>query len=294
MIETDLSVEMETFIRQVFEQNYEELRLDSGHAITPAVKQTALNQVLLYWRLLHEVAENVTDTEVRLSLPNQETPRGRDYSIEGIVDILRENDRTVMYDIKTHNEMYVRDNIELYEQQLNVYAYIWQELRKQGLDAMAIIATDYPESVRDALAGENEEQLKYALSQWHPVVDIDFDPKNVKQTIAEFGQVVDDIEDGRFAPPPLDRLKEAMKGTRNIRFATHVCRNCDARFACKSYREYAWLGDKSAADRSMKQYFDEAISDIEQEAWRSGNLESAQDAHTLREDFSTRRSNNNL
>ncbi len=61
--------EMENFIRQVFEQNYEELRLDSGHAISPDVKQTALNQVLLYWRILREIAENVTDTEVRLSLP---------------------------------------------------------------------------------------------------------------------------------------------------------------------------------------------------------------------------------
>src|SRR6185436_10904951 len=97
MTEADLSVEMEAFIRQVFEQNYEELSLDSGHAITPYVKQTALNHVLLYWRLLRDIAENVTDTEVRLSLPNQETPRGRNYTIEGIVDIVRENDRTVMY-----------------------------------------------------------------------------------------------------------------------------------------------------------------------------------------------------
>lgn len=288
MTETDLSVEIEAFIRQVFEQNYEELRLDSGHAVTPDVKRTALNQVLLYWRMLNDIAQNVTDTEVRLSLPSQETPRGRDYTIEGVVDILRDNDRTVMYDIKTHNADYVRANIELYEQQLNVYAYIWQELRKQGLDAMAIIATDYPESVRSALANENEEDLAYAISQWQPVVDIDFEPKSVDETIAEFGQVVDDIEDGRFAPPALERLKEIMPGTRNIRFATHVCRNCDARFSCVSYRQYAWLGNKAAADRSMKQYFDEAISDPEQEAWRSGNLQATQNATELREDFTSR------
>lgn len=288
MTETDFSVEIEAFIRQVFEQNYEELRLDSGHAVTPDVKQTALNQVLLYWRILGDIANNVTDTEVRLSLPSQETPRGRDYTIEGIVDILRANDRTVMYDIKTHNADYVRANIEMYEQQLNVYAHIWQELRKQGLDAMAIIATDYPEIVRNALSNENDQELAYALSQWNPVVDIDFDPKNVRQTIAEFGRVVDDIEDRRFNPPPLEKLKEIMPGTRNIRFATHVCRNCDARFSCKSYREYAWLGNKGAADRSMSQYFDEAAGDPEQEAWRSGNLNVAPNAADLRTDFSTR------
>ena len=289
MTETNYSVEIEAFIRQVFEQNYEELRLDSGHAVTPDVKQTALNQVLLYWRFHGDIANNVTDTEVRLSLPSQETPRGRDYTIEGIVDILRDNDRTVMYDIKTHNAEYVRANIELYEQQLNVYAHIWQELRKQPLNDMAIIATDYPEAVRNALANEDEQELAYAISQWQPVVDIDFDPKSVDQTIAEFGLVVDDIEDGRFNPPPLDKLKEIMPGTRGIRFATHVCRNCDARFSCSAYRQYAWLGAKGAADRSMRQYFDEAASDPEQEAWRSGNLEATYSANDLQRDFSTKK-----
>lgn len=289
MTEPNVSVEIEDFIRQVFEQNYNELRLDSGHAITPDVKQTALNQVLLYWRMLSDIAQNVTDTEVRLSLPSLETPRGRDYSIEGIVDILRDNDRTVMYDIKTHNAEYVRANVELYEQQLNVYAYIWQELRSQGLDAMAIIATDYPESVRNALANENEQELAYAIGQWQPVVDIDFDTRRVEQTITEFGRVVDDIEDGRFAPPALAVLNETMKGTRGIRFATHVCRNCDARFSCKSYREYAWHGNRGAADRSMNQYFDEAAGEPEQEAWRSANLETVSNPSNLKTDFSTRR-----
>lgn len=287
MTETNYSVEIEAFIRQVFEQNYEELRLDSGHAVTPDVKQTALNQVLLYWRILGDIANNVTDTEVRLSLPSQETPRGRDYTIEGIVDILRANDRTVMYDIKTHNADYVRANIKMYEQQLNVYAHIWQELRKQALDDMAIIATDYPESVRSALANENEQELAYAISQWQPVVDIDFDPRSVDQTIAEFGQVVDDIEDGQFAPPPVDKLKETMPGTRGIRFATHVCRNCDARFSCASYRQYAWLGNLGSSERSMKQYFDEGANDPEQEAWRSGNLSATQNADDLWADFTS-------
>src|SRR5512143_452048 len=111
MTEADFSVEIEAFIRQVFEQNYEELRLDAGHAVTPDVKRTALNQVLLYWRILSEIALSVTDTEVRLSLPGQETPHGRDYSIEGVVDILRDNDRTMMYDIKTHNEVFVHANM---------------------------------------------------------------------------------------------------------------------------------------------------------------------------------------
>jgi hypothetical protein len=267
---------MDTYIRQVFEQNYEELRLDSGHAITPDVKQTALQQVLLYWRVLREVAENVTDTEVRLSLPGQETPRGRDYSIEGIVDIVRDNGRTVMYDIKTHSADYVRANLDIYEQQLNVYAYIWQELRRQQLDEMAVVATDYPGLVRDALFHQNEDELAYALSQWEPLVPVDFDRQRVEQTVREFGTVVDAIEEGRFSPPSLERLNVTMPGTRSIRFGTHVCRNCDARFSCASYRQYAWTG-RQGAERSVMQYFTEQASDLEQDAWRSAGLDATID-----------------
>jgi hypothetical protein len=231
----------------------------------------------------------VTDTEVRLSLPNQKTPDGRNYAIEGVVDILRDNERTVMYDIKTHNAEYVRNNLETYEQQLNVYAHIWQNLRGQSLDETAIIATDYPESVRDVLATENETEIAYALSIWDPVVPIRFDPKKVKETIAEFGRAVDDIENGVFTPPPLERLNELITGAKyKVRFATHVCRNCDARFSCKSYREYAWRGGRKTQDAAMTQYFAEAQPDEEQEAWRSSNLEAQQNPADLHADFTSR------
>jgi hypothetical protein len=78
---------------------------------------------------MKQVTENVTDTEVPLVLPNQKAPKGRHYNIEDVVDILRELGRTVMYDIKTQDAEYVRENRDLYEKQLNVYAHIWQELR---------------------------------------------------------------------------------------------------------------------------------------------------------------------
>src|SRR5690349_7864257 len=107
--------DIEDFVRQAFDQNFESLRLESNRSISPDARQEALNQVLLYWRVLREIAENVTDTEVRLHLPGQESPAGRDYAIEGVVDILRDNDRTIMYDIKTHDADYVRANLEVYE-----------------------------------------------------------------------------------------------------------------------------------------------------------------------------------
>jgi hypothetical protein len=168
-----------------------------------------------------------------------------------------------------------------------VYAHIWKELRKQRLDEMAVIATDFPEAVRDALANENDDELAYVLKQWWPVVSIEFDPRRLEETVKEFGQVVDAIEDGRFFPPPFEKLQEHMPGIRNVRFGTHVCRNCDARFSCLSYRQYAWLGGKKAADRAILQYLQEALTDTEQETWRAANLEASLAANDLINDFTT-------
>ena len=286
MKDTTVGDEIAEFIRENFETNYEELRAASAHSIAPDVKAAALNQVLLYWRMMRDVALNVSDTEVRLSLPAQATPQGRIYSIDGIVDILRDNARTVMYDIKTHDADYVRANLEIYAEQLNVYAHIWQTLRHQNLDAMAIIATHFPESVGNALSDGNEQELEYALQGWQPLVQIDFHPDSVAGTIEEFGRVVDDIEERRFRPPPVERLKEVLQGTRNVRFATQVCRNCDVRFSCSSYRDYAWNGARQLADRAIGFYLEEAVGDAEQEAWRAENLLAAQTAADLRADFS--------
>ena len=286
MKDTTVGDEIAEFIRENFETNYEELRAASAHSIAPDVKAAALNQVLLYWRMMRDVALNVSDTEVRLSLPAQATPQGRIYSIDGIVDILRDNARTVMYDIKTHDADYVRANLEIYAEQLNVYAHIWQTLRRQNLDEMAIIATHFPESVGNALSDGNEQELEYALQGWQPLVQIDFHPDSVAGTIEEFGRVVDDIEERRFRPPPVERLKEVLQGTRNVRFATQVCRNCDVRFSCSSYRDYAWNGARQLADRAIGFYGEESVGDAEQEAWRAENLLAAQTAADLRADFS--------
>lgn len=284
---SDYDKEIVQFIEEVFERNFEELRLEAGHAISPDVKKAALRQVILYWRKLRSIAENVTDTEVRLSLPGQETPQGREFSIEGVVDILRANDRTVMYDIKTHNADYVRENLNQFEQQLNVYAHIWHELRKQKLDGVAVIATDFPDSVKRALENNDQEELEYALGTWEPIVPIKFDLKRVKETIREFGEVVDLIEERRFVPPPLSKLNQAMHGTNKIRFGTHVCRNCDARYSCSPYREYA-MQNKQTSERPMIEYFNDSTSDVDQESWRTGNLDAFLDGPNLLDDFTTR------
>ena len=262
---------IEDFIREAFEENFELLMAESGHSISAESRQTALQQVFLYWRKLREIAERVTDTEVHLTLPNQETPQGREYTIEGVVDIVREDDRVVMYDIKTHDADYVRANLELYKQQLNVYAHIWQELRQQPLDEMAVIATDYPKEVKNALNNPDPQALEAALAAWDPLIPIEYDPAHKDRTIYAFGETVDEIENGKFAPPPVETLETFISGVwRKERFGTRVCRNCDARFSCDSYRQYA-LGRRGFAERGMTYFIED---DPDQEDWRTASLDN--------------------
>ena len=263
--------EIEAKIHKMFEDNYELMRLEGGHALSVDVKNAALHQVLFYWRKMREVAENVTDTEVKLNLPEQITPQGRKYSIEGVVDIICENDKTVMYDIKTHEADYVRANTGEYEKQLNVYAYIWQGLRGQQLDQTAIIATSYPNSLRDAIASNDEKRVIKELENWNPLIDIPFNQESVQETIQYFGEAVDAIESRQFEPPSVEKLKSLLPG-KKYSFAVQVCRNCDARFSCSAYRNYV-RSSASKADSLLRRYLNDFGSDLEREDWRFSNLE---------------------
>lgn len=237
-------------LREMFDQNFERLRLENGHSLAPDVREAAWEQVRCYWRKLHHIAETVTDTEVKLNLPNQKTPKERNFCIEGVVDIVREHDKVTMYDLKTHDLEFVQQNIELYRDQLNVYAHIWQKLRGERLDETAIIATPVPEAVSAAMRKGDHAQIEIALAAWNPVVPIAFDDVNLKKTITEFAKVVDQIEDHEFHPQPLSELikRDGDRGT----FATRVCRNCDMRFSCNSYREYA----RTYKDRGWSKFAD--------------------------------------
>ena len=83
-------------LREMFDQNFERLRLENGHSLAPDVREAAWEQVRCYWRKLRHIAETVTDTEVKLNLPNQKTPKKRTFCIEGVVDFVRENEKGTM------------------------------------------------------------------------------------------------------------------------------------------------------------------------------------------------------
>jgi hypothetical protein len=75
-----------------------------------------------------------------------------------------------------------------------------------------------------------------------PLVPIEFDRRASNRPSGSLARWWTISKKAASARRLLDRLNETMPGTRSIRFGTHVCRNCDARFSCASYRQYAWTG----------------------------------------------------
>jgi hypothetical protein len=263
---------LEKFLQDAFEDNFEYLKMESAHTIPPALKELAWQQVLLYWRKLNKIAKKVTETEVKLTLPEQKTPGGRRYTIEGVVDIVAADNKVVMYDIKTHEAEQVRAYRDLYVKQLNVYAHIWQNLRGQDLDGIAIIATDPPQELIEALAIGDSKSVQAAMKKWKPVVDLDYAQEKVAECISDFGATVDMIEEGQFCAPAVKKLKEKMPG-RKVQFGTAVCRYCDARFSCDSYRQYVEVkGAKVKGYQAMRAYLEDYGDENDRNQWIEANL----------------------
>ena len=264
--------EIEQELKEKFEENYTMLRLEGGHALTADVKEAAWKQVLYYYRKLHSVAERVSETEVKLTLPEQLTEKKRRFTIEGVVDIVAEQDQVWMYDIKTHDPEYVRANRGYYEKQLNVYAHIWERLRGEKLDQTAVISTAFPRAMKAALDSENKLYIDSEFEKWEPVIPVDFDHNKVAETVADFARVVDNIENHSFEAPPLDYLTRKIEGT-NVTFANRTCRNCDGRYSCSAYHKYALQsGAKTSAD--FKKYYEQYRDDTDQEAFITANIDT--------------------
>jgi hypothetical protein len=275
--------EMDAFIRDCFYRNYELLKQESGTSVlTPETRDIALNQVMLYWYKLRDLAERITETEVPIHLPNQTSPKGRPFAIEGVVDVIREDNLTILYDIKTHDADYVREFRDLYAMQLNLYAYVWETLRGEPLDGIAIIATAYTEKIRDAiplgklvdeLTEDQRDQLEAVVADWQPLVELEYDHLEVMETIRQFGETVDLIEDGVFSPPPVETLEAKWQQT-NERYTTRICRVCDARFSCSSYRTFALRNQRGNAPITdfVETFFGDLGETAQQEGWIASNL----------------------
>jgi len=264
------------FLLQAFEDNFERLRQETGHVISENARASALQQVFYYWQKLSDIANNVTETEVRLTLPEQRTPEGRRFTLEGIVDIVREDSQSIMYDIKTYLDANAaKEHIEPHYKQLNVYAHIWQNLRGQELDKTALIATKPTKELKFAMLHGPPERSQKAFQDWNPVLDIQVEEGAVKEVIQEFACVVDDIENFKFAPPPVEVLLSPSRPGGKVLFGTDVCSNCDARFSCNSYRHFMFRSSPNQKPEQVINYYLNTYDDeMGQNEWLDANLET--------------------
>jgi hypothetical protein len=265
--------EDERFLVEAFEANFERLREQSGRSLAPFIKESARQQVLLYYRRLRELAAQVDETEVRLVLPDQTSPAGRRYTLEGVVDIVEDGGATVMYDLKTYLDAdAAREHVDPHYRQLNVYAHIWQGLRGRHLDAVAVIATRPTRALHRALRSGDPARIDAALSAWQPVLEVPVDGVVVAEVMADFGRVVDCIEERRFSPPDLDVLRGPSRPDGRTPFAQDVCLNCDARFGCTSYRQFVRAQSPGRADVALREAVADFGGDGEKDDWRDSTL----------------------
>lgn len=271
--------EIEVRIRDFFDANYRQILAEGGaHILTPQALEQALQQVEHYWKKLREIAVNVTETEVRLQLPNQRTPKGRKFVVEGVVDLVKEADRIRMYDIKTHYCEEVRHHREQYAAQLNVYAYVWKHLRGREIHDMGVIAVQLPQRLREAIRSGRQAEISKELELWNPLVPIPAEPSSIAETFERIASTVDLIEDGTFSPRSPEELAavagaDQNSGGERIAFATLHCRNCDGRFSCGSYREYMRSSNGTGRRFDLLRYIDAASDDGELDEWIDGNIE---------------------
>lgn len=267
--------DLDTFIETAFEANFERLKAQHGATLTPDSKAAALEQVKLYWRRLRALAESVTETEIRLVLPEQQSPDGRRYTLEGIVDVVRECGTTTMYDLKTYLDAdAAREHLDPHFRQLNVYAHIWQQLRSQPVDAVALVATRPPRALKHALSTRDARRIEAALADWEPIIAIEVNQQVVEQVMESFGEVVDAIEERRFQAPSVDVLRASARPGGRVPFGTSVCLNCDARFSCTSYRQFMLRSHGARrAEEVLDDYVADFGNDAERDEWLDANLD---------------------
>lgn len=262
----------EQMLMELFESNFQRLREESGRSLAPFVLEAARLQVLLYFRKLRSLAEQVDETEVRLVLPEQTSPAGRRFTLEGVVDIVEDGLSTVMYDLKTYLDAdAAHDHIEPHYQQLGLYAHIWKGLRGKQLDRVAVIASRPTSSLSRALRSGDPLKIDAEMEAWEPVLDVRVDSNIVAEVVTRFGRAVDLIEERKFSPPTVSVLEAPSGPHAKNSFAHDVCRNCDARFGCSSHRQLVRANAPGRANQALRDANADFGGDSEKEDWRASS-----------------------
>jgi hypothetical protein len=254
--------DIEDFIKLRLHENLKLMQAETGQRVNQSVVVAAERQALAYWHTMRMIAERITDTEVKLSLPECRTPKGRTFTIEGVVDIVQEDACMSIYDIKTMPRDYVENNKSKFAMQLNVYAHILGGLKGYKVKRAAVIATAPADGLKRRFNKVDlpVDEFISMLKSMDPFVDIPLNEDSITDTITKFGEIVDRIQDGDFKPKSLVDLKRKdTDGGKHRQFGTDVCRNCDARFSCSSYRSFRSIPENTKKvkrkDTSIWEFF---------------------------------------
>lgn len=184
-------------IRAWFDSNYAEITRSARVYLAPAPRQTALNQVLAYYRREHNDWSHIRDAEVDVSLIKP------DYILVGTIDLIAGIDGSVeLVDFKTERKLDVndpkdRDKLNRYRRQLEVYAHIVENRTGHAVSKTHLYYT-----------GEEAG---------NPYITFPRDGQSIDQTVHTFDTVVRRIEANDYAIPARP---------------TTLCKNCDMRAYC--------------------------------------------------------------
>jgi len=223
-----------------FEQNFTILRHEYGHAISREMKESARKVIAAYGLKFFDIANRITETEFHLCLPDQITEQGRTYSLEGVIDIVSESDRSVVYDIKTHDIEYFKNDENRVQDQLNVYAHIWQKLRMKKVDSMIVLLLSFTRELKqkigslDLCDARDIQTFQAMLEGWNPVKEFRYKEEECGRTIIDFGRTVDAIESHQFEAPDMKRLRAENGEPRSTLL---MCERCDIRPGCPSHHK---------------------------------------------------------
>jgi len=223
-----------------FDRNYMLMEYETGRSLSPQLKRAALMQVIVYWYAMRSIAEKVSETEVRLVLPLQSSPQRRKFNLEGVVDLIRTDAGIFMHDIKSLDKEVIRGQMEGYSEQLGIYAHIWQSLNNQKIDGASVISTAIPTEISERLIGvdiHDEAAVMAILKNWDPTINVNIEQPEIAEIMKKFGDVVDKISSKEFSPANVIKLNKKPEG-QNRDFGSLVCRKCDGRFSCESYRDF--------------------------------------------------------
>ena len=183
-------------IEELFEENYESLLATGLRPLAKTPKESALKQVITYFRQNQDLLERIVETEVDVSVEKE------DYIIVGKVDLLLgKDDKLEILDFKTQPRPDYGDPlIEKYRKQLCHYAYIIRERYGKMPERLYIYWTP-------------EERRKDAL------MELNYNENLIDEAGLYFDNVVKKIRERKFEV----KIKPDVN---------KVCKDCDFRFYC--------------------------------------------------------------